>query len=224
MIEHDPSSIRLMPPSFGAAIFDFDGTLAFTAQLWREVDETFLSKRGIAYTPEFPRMLTTLGFAAGAEYTIERFGLDERPEDICAEWNEMGSLLYRTRVKLREGAEDYIRALRGLGVPLALATTNDATVLRSMELVDIDELFDEIVCGSDVSVGKDHPDIYLEAARRLGVPCENCMVFEDIVPGILSARSVRMATCAVRSNDPVQVFEEVSAAAHISIDDWLHLT
>ena len=212
-----------MPPSFGAAIFDFDGTLAFTAQLWREVDEAFLSKRGIAYTPEFPRMLTTLGFAAGAEYTIERFGLDERPEDICREWNEMGSLLYRTRVTLREGAEDYIRALRGLGIPVALATTNDATVLRSMEQVDIDALFDEIVCGSDVSVGKDHPDIYLEAARRLGAPCERCMVFEDIVPGILSAMSVRMATCAVRSNDPVQVFEDVASAAHISIDDWLHL-
>lgn len=220
MIERCHPKLRLMPPSFEAAIFDFDGTLAFTAQLWREVDEAFLSKRGIAYEPDYARMLTVLGFSQGAQYTIERFGLDERPEDICLEWNEMGSLLYRTRVELREGAESYIRALRGLGIPIALATANDIQVLRSMELVDVDALFDEIVCGSDVKVGKDRPDIYVEAARRLGVPCDACIVFEDIVHGILSAKSVGMATCAVRSNDPTQVFEDVAAAADLTLESW----
>ena len=211
---------QLMPPSFEAAIFDFDGTLAKTAHIWREVDEIFLSKRGIPYTPEFPRMLTTLGFAAGAEYAIERFCLNEKAEDICREWNELGSLFYRTRVELRRGATAYIEALRSQGIPIALATTNDATVLRSMELVDVDALFDTIVCGSEVSRGKDHPDIYLEAARRLGVPCESCIVFEDIVPGILSAKSIGMATCAVRSGDPIQVFDEVVAVADTSLDTW----
>ena len=223
MTMQNKPTVGLWPPTFKAAIFDFDGTLAYTAQIWREVDDLFLSKRGIPYTPEFPRMLTTLGFAAGAEYAIERFGLDERPEDICREWNESGSFFYRTRVELRDGAEAYLKALRDQGISLALATTNDAGVLRAMELVDIDALFDEVVCGSDVSVGKDRPDIYLEAARRLGAACEECIVFEDIVPGILSAKSVGMMTCAVRSKDPIQVFEDVAEAAHISIDDWLDL-
>ena len=210
----------LWPPTFKAAIFDFDGTLAQTAELWREVDEIFLAKRGIPYTPEFPRMLTTLGFAAGAEYCIKRFGLDEKPEDICREWNDMGSELYRTKVELRPGAEKYIRALRDLGVPIAMATTNDANVLRSMRHVAIDELFDVIVCGTDISIGKDHPDIYVEAARRLGVACEDCIVFEDIVPGLLSAKSVGMKTCGVRSGDPIQVFDTIVEVADFSLTEW----
>lgn len=220
MIHFRTEGVSLWPPTFSAAIFDFDGTLASTADIWREVDELFLSKRGILYTKEFPRMLATLGFAAGAEYAIERFGLDERPEDICREWNEMGSYFYRTRVELRKGAEAYLKALRGQGIALALATTNDARVLRAMELVDVDSLFDAVVCGSDVNVGKDHPDIYLEAARQLGAPCDRCIVFEDIVPGILSAKSVNMIACAVRSNDPIQVFDDLAAVADLSIDGW----
>ena len=211
---------RLWPPAFGAAIFDFDGTLALTADLWREVDEAFLAKRGLDYTPEFPRMLTTLGFAAGAEYCIRRFGLDEKPEDICREWNEMGSLLYRTEVELRPGAEAYLLALRARGVPLALATTNDVDVLRSMEHVDVDALFDVVVCGAEVSRGKDFPDIYVEAARRLGADCADCLVFEDIVPGILSAKSVRMQACGVRSNDPIQDFAAIARVADFTIDGW----
>ena len=211
---------RLWPPAFRAAIFDFDGTLASTADLWREVDEAFLAKRGIPYTPEFPHMLTTLGFAAGAEWCIKRFGLSDTPEDICAEWNEMGSALYRTKVELRPGAEAYLRALRELGVPIGMATTNDANVLRSMERVSIDELFDVIVCGTDVSIGKDQPDIYLECARRLCMPCEDCLVFEDIVPGLLSAKSIGMQTCGVRSGDPIQDFAAIVRVSDIAIDTW----
>ena len=211
---------RLWPPSFKAAIFDFDGTLASTGDLWREVDEAFLAKRGIPYTPEFPHKLTTLGFAAGAEWCIERFGLSDTPEDICNEWNEMGSALYRTKVELRPGAEKYIIALRGLGIPIGMATTNDANVLRSMERVAIDELFDVIVCGTDISIGKDEPDIYLEAARRLGVACEDCLVFEDIVPGLLSAKRVGMQTCGVRSGDPIQVFDDIVHVSDIAIESW----
>lgn len=216
----DTQSELLWPPSFKAVIFDFDGTLALTADLWREVDEIFLAKRGIPYTPEFPRMLTTLGFAAGAEYCIKRFGLDEKPGDICDEWNEMGSELYRTKVELRPGAEAYLRALRERCIPLAMATTNDANVLRSMERVAIDDLFDEIVCGTDVSIGKDRPDIYIEAANRLGMPFAECLVFEDIVPGILSAKSIGMKTCGIRSGDPIQDFDEIVRVADIAILDW----
>ena len=210
----------LWPPAFKAAIFDFDGTLASTADLWREVDEAFLAKRGLPYTPEFPHMLTTLGFAAGAEWCIERFGLDDTPEDICDEWNVMGSLLYRTQVELRPGAEAYLLALKERGIPLGMATTNDVYVLRSMERVDVDALFDVVVCGAEVSRGKDYPDIYLECARRLGTPCEDCIVFEDIVPGLLSAKSIGMKTCGVRSGDPIQVFDDIVRVSDVAIDSW----
>jgi HAD superfamily hydrolase (TIGR01509 family) len=212
---------ELWPPAFDAAIFDFDGTIADTASIWHEVDEAFLGMRGISPVPEsYSRMLTLLGFEGGAQYTIETFGLDDSPEDICEEWNRMGRALYRTNVCLRDGAEAYIEALRSRGVRLALATTNEPEVLDAMERVNVNALFDVRVHGCEVGVPKDRPDIYLEAARRMGVAPERCIVFEDIAPGLRAARSAGFLTCALRSEDPSQLFDEVRDAAELYLHEW----
>ncbi|MCI1664908.1 MAG: HAD family phosphatase [Atopobiaceae bacterium] len=208
----------LWPFGFEAAIFDFDGTLASSNRVWNEVDRRFMAERDIDYTPDMSRELAALGFADGARFVIDRFGLDESVEDICAEWNDMGSALYAEQVSLRPGAERYLRALRRAGVPLALATTNAPAVLDSLKpRVDIDELFDVRVHGVDVARSKHFPDIYLEAARRLGVDPDGCAVFEDIVCGLAAAQGVGMFGVGVRSTDP----EQDSARLALQSDLWL---
>lgn len=211
---------RLWPPTFDAAIFDFDGTIADTAWIWEEVDRIFLGERGIPYTREYARMLSVLGFSSGAQYTIETYGLKERPEDICDEWTRLSHALYCTRVELRPGVEPYIRALQACGVRTALATANEPELISSMRLVDVDSLFDVRVHGRDVNAAKDQPDIYLEAARRLGVTPERCIVFEDIEPGLLAAREAGFLTCAVRAGDAVQMLDEVRTAAELYLAEW----
>lgn len=212
----------LWPPAFGAAIFDFDGTLAATEGLWEEVDRIFFGQRGIEYDMLAHQMLATLGFGAGAEWVRQTYGLDEPASDICDEWNRLGHALYETRVELRPGAREYLAALRDAGMPIALATTNDPYVLSAMApRVDVSELFDAVVCGCEVAhATKDHPDVYLEAARRLGVAPATCMVFEDILPGVRSARSCGMRTCAVRCVDPSQPVEELRHEADLWLDSW----
>lgn len=210
----------LWPPSFRAAIFDFDGTISDTASLWHEIDLAFLGERGLPYSHDYVRTLSVLGFEAGARYTVERFGLHEDPADICDEWNRMGRALYRSRATLRDGAEAYIQALRNAGIGVALATTNDPDVLDSMRHVRVNDLFDVRVHGKEVARQKDHPDIYLEAARRLGAEPSQCIVFEDIVPGLLSAKRAGMLTCGVYSNDPVQRVKEVQKAADLFLWEW----
>lgn len=219
------SSIReaprnLWPPTFDAAIFDFDGTISNTADLWHEVDLAFLGVRGLPYTPDYARKLSVLGFEQGALYTIERYGLRENPEDICDEWNRMGRALYRSRATLRPGVAAYLAALRSKGVKLALATTNDPEVIGSMRHVHVNELFDTCVYGKEVPRTKEHPDIYLEAAKRLEITPERCIVFEDIVPGLLSAKRAGMLACGVYSNDPAQRVHDVQDAADIFLWDW----
>lgn len=215
------SADPLWPPSFSAAIFDFDDTLALTHDLWKQVDIAFLRSRGISYTPDVGRTLTMLGFAGGARWCIERYGLKDTVDEICDEWNSMGRALYATQVHLRPGAREYLAALRSAGVPLALATTNDPDVLAAMRgNVDVYALFDSVVCAKEVGCGKDHPDIYLEAARRISANPEDCMVFEDLLQGICSAKRAGMRTCAVLSNNPLQNEREVVAAADCSIASW----
>ena len=215
--------LELWPLQAKAVIFDFDGTLANTAHLWHEVDAAFLGKRGLPLTKEYPERLAALGFVEGARYTIEQYGLSETVEQVCDEWNRMGAQLYRDSVKLRPGAREYILALRSAHIPCALATTNNAEVLNSMRHINVDALFDVRVHGAEVSRGKDHPDIYLEAARRLNVDPHDCIVFEDIVPALKSARRAGMVACGVHANDPMQDVENARIVADLWLEDWRDL-
>lgn len=210
----------LWPPSFSAAIFDFDGTLAESSHVWRRVDEVFFATRALPFDEDAAATISTLGFDAGARWCVERYRLREEPEAIADEWRRLGSALYETEVALHPGAEAYLRALRGRGVRLAVATSNDPHVLRSMRHVDMDALFDAVVCSCDVARGKDHPDIYLEAARRLGAAPEGCAVFEDILPGVRAAAGAGMVAVAVRTSDPRQPVAELRRAAKLWVDGW----
>jgi len=210
----------LWPPSFKGAIFDFDGTISLTHDVWTEVDRVFLGARGIEVTPDYQRALSALGFEAGARYTIERYNLHETVEDICDEWYRMGRALYESRVTLRPGVETYIRALQSRGIPCALATVNDPEVLFVCHHIDVRGLFDVLVFSKEVNKPKDSPDIYLEAARRLGVAATQCIVFEDLAIGLRSAHSAGMQTCAVNSCDDVQDIAEVQGSADLWLADW----
>ena len=216
----DAPRATLWPPSFSAAIFDFDGTLVETWHLWRRVDEIFFATRGLPFDESASVTLATLGFAAGARWCVERYRLREEVAGIVGEWNRLGAALYENEVRLRPGAEEYVRALRARGVRCALATTNDRRVLGAMRHVDVGALFEAVVCGPEVALGKDHPDIYLEAARRLGAAPSDCVVFEDILPGVLSAARAGMSTVAVASADPRQPEAELRRAADLWVGGW----
>ena len=92
--------VSLWPPSFRAAVFDFDGTLAETWRIWRRVDEVFFSSRGLEFDESASATLATLGFAAGAQWCVERYRLHDAVSDIVDEWNRLGAALYENDVRL----------------------------------------------------------------------------------------------------------------------------
>ncbi len=211
----------LWPFSYKAAIFDFDGTIADSLHVWRKVDDIFFGRRGLTYGPDYAEKLSTLGFEDGARYTVETYGLPDTPQDVCREWNELGRELYLTDVTLYPGAIDYIRALHSQGIPVALATTNDPNVINVLkERIDLDKLFPIRVHGRDVdNHTKDHPDIYLEASRRMEVDPTGCVVFEDLPAGLKTAASIGMRTVAV-ANDPVLQDSRLLSAAELVLHGW----
>lgn len=220
-----PYDIEALDPAafvFKAAIFDFDGTVADSLDVWKRVDELFFAKRGLTYAADYAEKLSILGFEDGARYTIDAYGLSETVEQVCDEWNELGRELYRTEVELRSGSRAYIEALRDSGVLVALATTNAPQVINALKgRYDIDELFPVRVHGCEVEHHtKDHPDIYLEAARRLGVAPEDCVVFEDVPAAILCAKRIGMTTVGVMTSARHQNQRLVRQAADYVIDGW----
>ena len=185
-----------------AAIFDLDGTLLDSMGVWDQVDIDFLGKRGIEVPPDYMIKVSSMQFRQIAEYTIARFGLKDTPEGLMREWDDMVRVAYSTTVEAKPGALDYLRDLKSAGVKMGVATSLPPQLrepaLRHVGMLD---LFDDIVSVDDANdVGKDQPDVYLLAAERLGVKPVDCTVFEDLLVGIKSAKSVGMKVWAMHDD------------------------
>jgi len=201
-------------PCFKGAIFDLDGTLWDSMDVWENVDRAFLGKRGIALPDDYMQIITTLSFRAAADYTIERFGLNERPEDLMQEWHDMAMDAYHNHVPLKEGAKEYLYWLKDQGVLLGVATAaEDELFIPALKRCGMYDLFDHITTLKEVKRGKGFPDIYEKAAEKMGLnPCE-CVVFEDIAAGIRGAKSGGFMAVGIYDDHAVDDHEEMKQRA-----------
>ena len=204
-----------------AAIFDLDGTLLDSMGVWDQIDAAFLAKRGIAVPDDYMETVTAMQFRDIARYTIDRFGLDDTEDELMDEWDRMAHDAYTSVVRPKAHALDYLRYLKDTGARLAVATTMPAG-LRAPALRHAGMLgmFDAIVGVDDVGRGKEHPDIYLEAAARVGVPAHAATVFEDLLAGVRSAVRAGMRVWGVYDASSAQVWPSIEQAAHGKITDF----
>ena len=184
------------------AIFDLDGTLLDSMGVWDQVDIDFLARRGIEVPADYMTRVASMQFRQIAEYTIARFGLKDTPEELMEEWDRMARVMYATVVEAKPGAREYLTRLKATGARLAVATSLPPQLREpAMAHVGILEDFDTVVSVDDAGdVGKDRPDVYLLAASRLGVAPEDCTVFEDLLVGMQSAKSVGMRVWAMHDD------------------------
>ena len=189
-------------------IFDLDGTLLDSLWVWSEVDEVFLSRRGLPILPDYAQSIAHLGFADAARYTIDRFGLDETPEQLMQEWYDLARAAYRDRVPLKPHAEAFLRKLCAQGEHISAATSSEPElVLPCLDRLGITGLFDNITTIHEVNGDKSSPDIYLLAAERMDIAPTQCAVFEDILRGIQSAKSAGFYTVAVE--EPASALDQM---------------
>jgi sugar-phosphatase len=99
---------------------------------------------------------------------------------------------------LNPGATDAIDRLRSHGLALALASSSPITLIESvLRMGGLEDRFDVVLTGEDEEHGKPYPDVYLTAARRLGVPPERCLAIEDSINGVRAAKAAGMVAVAV---------------------------
>lgn len=208
-----------------AIIFDFDGTLADSMWVWDDVDRKFLAKRNIPFTAEYGEMIAVLGFELGAEFSIEHFNLDEKPEDIIAEWQANAEDGYATQVLLKPGAKEFLHLCKSKGMPLAIATSLQRHLLEpALKNNGVFGMFDAIcVCDELQCGGKSSPAVYEEAARRLGVPVNRCAIFEDVVIPAKSAKQTGAYVVGVYDEHKQQATEELGAICDLFILDFYSL-
>jgi HAD superfamily hydrolase (TIGR01509 family) len=205
----------------GAVVFDLDGVLLDTEELWDEARRRLAEERGARWPDDAQR--TTMGMSSPewSRYMHEVIGLPEPPEQISAEVVRRLEAVYRERLPLIPGALEAVRRIGAIR-PLGIASSSNRPLIDLfLELTRTRDLFRATVSSEEVERGKPAGDVYLEAARRLGVDAAKCAAIEDSENGIRSATAAGMRVVAI----PNRVFppseEAVSLAARVlgSLDE-----
>ena len=205
-----------------AIIFDLDGTLIDSMWLWDKIDTTYLNKLGINKPSDLKKEITHLSFDKTAEYFKKRFNIEDSIDDILKTWYNMSYYEYTNNIKLKSGAKEFLEYISNKGIKLGIATSNSIVLVEAcLKSNRIFHLFDEITLTSEVSRDKRFPDVYLLAAKRLGVSPNNCIVFEDILPAIYGAKSANMTVIAVDDvNTPLEDKPIIREEALMVINDY----
>jgi len=204
-----------------ACIFDLDGTLLDSMGLWDQIDIDFLGRRGITVPPDYMETISTMTFREAAAYTIKRFELPDTVDGLINEWNDMAAYAYGNTIQLKPYAKEYLLSLRERGVKLAIATALFPELCNSvLRSNGIDTLFHAICNTAQTGQGKSQPDVFLLAAKELGVPPKDCLVFEDLPAAVKSAKSAGMSVCAVYDKTSANDWEEIKKTADYAIVDF----
>jgi HAD superfamily hydrolase (TIGR01509 family) len=180
-----------------AVVFDLDGVLLDTEELWDEARREIAQERGGRWRPDAQRAMMGMSSPEWSRYMHDVIGLPDPPERISAEVVERLAELYRRQLPLVDGAVDAVRRI-GARWPLGIASSSNRPLIDLfLELTGTQGLFRATVSSEEVAHGKPAPDVYLEAATRLEVAPERCAAIEDSENGIRSASSARMRVVAI---------------------------
>jgi HAD superfamily hydrolase (TIGR01509 family) len=206
-----------------AVVFDMDGVLIESEEVWDAIRAVYVRERGGRYDAEIQRAMMGMSSPEWSSYLHETAGVPDSPEEINAEVVRRLLEAYRSHLPLMPGAVDAVKRLAER-YPLAVASSSNRPIIDAvLELAGLAQYFQVTVSSEEVPRGKPAPDVYLEAARRLGVAPERCAAVEDSHGGIRAAKAAGMFTIAF-PNPTYPPDEESLAQADVVIRSLDELT
>lgn len=206
-----------------AVIFDLDGVLLDSEQVWDEAREQLAKERGGRWHESAQRDMMGMSSPEWSRYMHETIGLPEPPEEISREVVERLAKLYRERLPVVPGAREAVERL-ATRWPLGLASSSNRELIDlALELLEVAHLFKATVSSEEVPRGKPAPDVYLEAACRLGADPTHGAAIEDSENGIRAAKAAGMRVVAI-PNQHFPPAEDALAHADAVLDSLAGLT
>jgi len=207
-----------------AVIFDLDGTLVDSMWMWKDIDIEYLEKHGIDLPSDLQTKIEGMSFSETAIYFKERFQLMDTIEEIKREWNNMARDKYLNSVPLKEGVKEFLEYLKANNIKTGIATSNSRELAEiAITNLGIKDYFNSVRTSCEVDRGKPSPDIYLLVASDLGVSPEECLVFEDVIHGIMAGKNANMTVCAVYDDFSKEVTQKKKDLADYYIDSYFEL-
>ncbi len=206
-----------------AVIFDLDGVLLDSEQVWDEAREQLAKERGGRWHGNAQRDMMGMSSLEWSRYMHDVIGLPEPPEEISREVVERMAKLYREHLPVIPGAREAVERLAARW-PLGLASSSNRELIDlALELLGVEQLFKATVSSEEVARGKPAPDVYLEAARRLGVDPTHAAAIEDSENGIRAAKAAEMRVIAI-PNQHFPPAEDALAQADVRLRSLEELT
>ena len=204
-----------------AVVFDLDGVLIGSEEVWDAVRERYVRERGGRYDADVQRAMMGMSAPEWSRFLHEDAGVPDEPEAINRDVVQLMLEAYRRELPLLPGAVEAVRRTAG-AFPLALASSSNREIFETvLELAGLAQCFHTTVSSEEVERGKPAPDVYLEAARRLGVEPGRCAAVEDSHAGIRSAKSAGMRVMAIpnASYPPDEEALELADVTLASLDE-----
>jgi sugar-phosphatase len=210
-------------------IFDMDGTIVDSEHIWKKANKTIIERRGISITPEMQeelnQKLSGLALRDSCQIIKQVACLDDQIDSLIEEKSRYACSLYAQEIRFIEGFTAFHQKALTLNIRMGVATNaDDATLAITNQKLDLASLFGKHLYNiTHVNFrGKPDPDLYLYAAKQLGVAPEECIAVEDSFHGIAAARAANMFTIGINTaRNPVQLRE-----SHMIINSYddLNLT
>ena len=194
---------------YRAVIFDVDGLIVDTEEIYCRTFNDTLREHGVSLTREDYVWCVGHPTEKNCEDAVARFHLTADPEALCDAWMGRfdGAISDPEQIRLMPGILELLDHVRQrdyrLGIassthrPRMLKTLRNGLLPRLNGVSSLDEVFAAVISGSDVAQTKPAPDIFLLTAEQLGVPADQCVVFEDSEAGVLAGKAAGMTVIAI---------------------------
>ena len=200
-----------------AVVFDLDGVIVDSEQVWDAAREALARERGGRWHDKAQQDMMGMSSVEWSRYMHDVIGLKDPPEEISAEVVRRLEATYREELPLIDGAPEAVARLAERW-PLAVASSSNRPIIDLvLELSGLDRFFEATVSSEEVPRGKPSPDVYLEAASCLGAVPTKTAAVEDSRNGILSARAAGMRVIAI-PNKRFPPGEEALAEADVVLE------
>jgi HAD superfamily hydrolase (TIGR01509 family) len=180
-----------------AVVFDLDGVLLDSEQVWNEAKEQLTRERGGRWVERAPRDMMGMSSPEWSAYLRDELGVPMEPAEISADVVRRLERIYRDELPLLPGAVEAVERLASR-VPLGLASSSNREIIDLfLDLSGLRDRFAVTISSEEVERGKPAPDVYIEVARRMGVDPARATAIEDSENGIRAAKAAGMHVIAL---------------------------
>ena len=204
-----------------AVIFDMDGTILDSSEMWDTVAENVIMAWGYVPKPTIREDVLPLGFLDMAPYLKNEYKMSESIDEINEAISQRTTTYYTKEAQLKPGALELMKTMKAKGIKLGLLTaTSHIYAEPAMRLVGAWELFDAAISCAEIGYTKFGPEPFQVALERLGTTTEDTWVFEDALYAVETAKGMGMRVCAIADSAAAFQWKDIQKTADCCMDTF----